>query len=81
VEGLGLAEVLGFAATALLGIGLRLMANALEGAEGALGAVLTAFLVAVAVEDEAEAVAAVVRAREVVAIKEVREPDSTAAYK
>jgi hypothetical protein len=90
VEVLGLVEALGFAATALLGIGLRLMAKASEGAEGALGAVLVAVAVEVdalaavlaavvsAVEDEA--VAAVVRAREVVAIREVREPDSTAAY-
>jgi hypothetical protein len=89
-EGPGLVEVLGFTATALLGIGLRLIAKALEGAEGALGAVLVAVAVEVdalaavlaavvsAVEDEA--VAAVVRATEVVAIKEVREPDSTAAY-
>jgi hypothetical protein len=41
---------------------------------------LAAVLAAVVSAVEDEAVAAVVRAREVVAIREVREPDSTAAY-
>jgi hypothetical protein len=49
------------------------MVKALE--EGALGAVLV--VVPAAVQVEVEAVAA----REVVAIRDVREPDSTAAYK
>ena len=78
-------EDLCFAASALLGTGLRLIAKALL-EEGALGAVL----VAVAVEADAlalggvaaaAAIVAAVAVREVVAINEVNEPDSTAAYR
>ena len=80
-------EDLCFAASALLGTGLRLIAKALL-EEGALGAVL----VAVAVEGDAlalggvaaaaaAAIVAAVAVREVVAINEVNEPDSTAAYR
>ena len=101
-------EDLCFAASALLGTGLRLIAKTLV-EEGALGAVLFAVavarliakalleegalgavLVAVAVEADAlalggvaaaAAIVAAVAVREVVAINEFNEPDSTAAYR
>ena len=63
---------LGFGASGLLGTGLRLMVKLLE--EGALDVVAATVLV----ED---AVVLVVAARDVVAIREVRDPDSTAAYR
>jgi hypothetical protein len=59
---------LGFGASGLLGTGLRLMVKLLE--EVALD-VVAAVVVAVAAVAE----------RDVVAIREVREPDSTAAYR
>jgi hypothetical protein len=71
-SGLG---VLGFGASGLSGTGLRLMVKAVE--TGALEVVAVAVAVAVAVEVVAVAAAA----REVVAISDVSEPDSTAAYR
>ena len=60
---------LGFGASGLLGTGLRLMVKASE--EGTLDVVAATAVFEVAV----------VAARDVVAIREVREPDSTAAYR